>query len=143
MTTIADVLKRKGSRVISVRAAETVISVAKVLAEKRIGAVVVEDSWMRPVGMFSERELVRAIALQGTGALHLSVSGLMSVPIKTCSPADTLDAAMTRMTMARIRHLPVLDGPLVGIVSIGDLVKHRLDEKALEAAVLLDLTRMR
>ena len=114
MTTIADVLKRKGCRVISVRAAETVISVAKVLAEKRIGAVVVEDSWMRPVGMFSERELVRAIALQGTGALHLSVSGFMSVPIKTCSPADTLDAAMTRMTMARIRHLPVLDGPLVG-----------------------------
>ena len=95
MTTIADVLKRKGSRVISVRAAETVISVAKVLAEKRIGAVVVEDSWMRPVGMFSERELVRAIALQGTSALHLSVSGFMSVPIKTGMAGERSPSAVT------------------------------------------------
>jgi CBS domain-containing protein len=144
MTTIGGVLRRKGSRVISVRAAQTVVAVGKILTEEGIGAVVVEDSWMRPEGMFSERDLVKAITMQGGAALNLSVSGFMSTPIKSCLPTDTVDAAMARMTTAHIRHLPVCyRGPLIGIVSIGDLVKYRLEEKALEAAVLLDLTRMR
>jgi CBS domain-containing protein len=94
--------------------------------------------------MFTDRDLVRAIALQGKGILHLSVSGFMRSPILSCLPTDTLDSAMERMTTARIRHFPVIrGGKLLGIASIEDLVKCRLNERALETAVLLDLTRMR
>jgi CBS domain-containing protein len=144
MMTIEAILKQKGSGVVTAKATDTALTVAKILADHRIGAVVVEDGWMRPVGMFTDRDLVKAIAAHGKGVLHLSVSGFMSSPIRSCLPTDTLDAAMERMTMARIRHFPVIrEGKLLGIVSIGDLVKYRLDERALEAAVLLDLTRMR
>jgi CBS domain-containing protein len=143
MMTIEELLKHKGSGVVTAKATDTILMVAKILADHRIGAVVVEDGWMRPVGMFADRDLVRAIAVQGKGVLHLSISGFMRSPIVSCLPTDTLDAAMARMTMARIRHFPVIrGGKLLGIVSIGDLVKCRLDERALEAAVLLDLTRM-
>ena len=76
-------------------------------------------------------------------ALTFPVEKLMSAPVVTCRPTDQVETAMAAMTMAKIRHLPVVDdGQLVGIVSIGDLVKHRLDEKALEANVLLDIARL-
>ena len=76
--------------------------------------------------------------------LDRAVRELMTTPVMTCASTDAVDAMLARMTMNRIRHLPVVDdGRLVGIVSIGDLVHHRLDEKELEASVLLDLTRMR
>ena len=99
---------------------------------------------MRPVGMFSERDVVNAIAEYGTAALDMTVGSLMTSPIMSCRLSDRVEAAMAKMTLAKIRHLPVIkDGELIGIVSIGDLVKHRLDEKELEAHVMLDLTRMR
>jgi CBS domain-containing protein len=114
------------------------------LAEHRIGALVVEDRWMKPVGIFSERDFINAIARNGAAVLGFDVQQLMSTPIISCRSSDRMDAALATMTTARIRHLPVLDdGELKGIVSIGDLVKHRLDEKELEASVLLEISRMR
>ena len=142
--TIFEILKKKGRQIIKVRLNDTVLSVVGKLSEHRIGAVVVEDDWMRPVGIFSERDFVEAVAKFGAEALTRPAKSLMSAPIISCRPTDDVDDAMSKMTLARIRHLPVMeDGALLGIVSIGDLVKHRLDEKALEAAVLLDLSRMR
>lgn len=141
---IANILHQKGHQVVKASSADTVISAVRSFAEQRIGAVVVEDSWMRPVGMFSERDVVNAIAEYGTAALDMTVGSLMTSPIMSCRLSDRVEAAMAKMTLAKIRHLPVIkDGELIGIVSIGDLVKHRLDEKELEAHVLLDLTRMR
>jgi CBS domain-containing protein len=141
---IKDILRHKGHDVVRVRTAETVLSAVRKLADQKIGALVVESDRMRPVGIFSERDFVNAVAEHGATALAMSVESLMSAPIVSCRPSDRVEAAMATMTLAKIRHLPVMeDGALLGIVSIGDLVKHRLDEKMLEADVLLDLARMR
>jgi CBS domain-containing protein len=139
---ISDVLRGKGHQVVRVRTTDTVQTAVRLLSEKRIGAVVVEDAWMRPAGIFSERDFVNASAKDGALVLALPVEKLMSAPLITCRLTDHVETALAAMTMAKIRHLPVTDGSqLVGIVSIGDLVKHRLDEKALEANVLLDIAR--
>ncbi|HTB41998.1 MAG TPA: CBS domain-containing protein [Acetobacteraceae bacterium] len=141
---ISDVLRGKGHHVVTVQATDPVHSAVRKLAEHNIGALVVEDQWMKRVGVFSERDFVNAIADHGAAALELQVQALMSAPIVTCRSADRIDAALATMTVGRIRHLPVIDGgALKGIVSIGDLVKHRLDEKELEASVLLEISRMR
>jgi CBS domain-containing protein len=140
---ISDVLHTKGHSVVKVRTTDTVQAVVRKLADERIGAVIVEDQWMRHAGIFSERDFVNAVAEHGAQALTFPVEKLMSAPVVTCRPGDRVETAMAAMTMAKIRHLPVVDGKqLVGIVSIGDLVKHRLDEKALEANVLLDIARL-
>jgi CBS domain-containing protein len=140
---ISDVLRAKGHRVVTVRTSDTVQTAVRKLAEERIGAVVVEDQWMRHAGIFSERDFLNAVAEHGAQVLTFSVEKLMSAPLVTCRPSDKVETAMAAMTMAKIRHLPVVDnGQLVGIVSIGDLVKNRLDEKALEANVLLDIARL-
>ena len=98
---------------------------------------------MKPVGIFSERDFINAVARNGGDVLGFEVQQLMSTPILTCRPSDRIEAVLATMTMARIRHLPVIeDNELKGIVSIGDLVKHRLDEKELEASVLRDIQRM-
>jgi CBS domain-containing protein len=141
---ISDVLRVKGSHVQTVQQTNTVASVVRILAEKGLGAVIVEDRWAKLAGIFSERDLVRALSNRGADALNLEVRELMTTAVITCSPTDRVDAVLARMTMHRIRHLPVMtDGRLAGIVSIGDLVHSRLDEKELEAGVLLDIARMR
>jgi CBS domain-containing protein len=141
---ISDILEHKGTHVVKAAPTDTVQSAVGLLAKHRIGAVVVEDAKMHPVGIFSERDFVNAAARHGVGALGMTLDALMSTRIVSCAPSERVETAMATMTRARIRHLPVIDHDrLVGIVSIGDLVKHRLDEKALEADVLLDLTRMR
>jgi CBS domain-containing protein len=140
---ISDVLHGKGHQVVKVRTTDTVETAVRRLAEHRIGALVVEDQWMKHTGIFSERDLVNALAKYGATALTFQVEKLMSAPVVTCRLSDRVDTAMAAMTMAKIRHLPVVDGgQLIGIVSIGDLVKNRLDEKALEANVLLDIARL-
>ena len=140
---VADVLHSKGPEVVKVRPADSVVLAVRKLAEHRIGALVVENQWMKLVGIFSERDFVNAIARDGAVALGFEVHQLMSSPIISCRSSDRIDAALAAMTLAKVRHLPVIDdGRLRGIVSIGDLVKHRLDEKELEASVLLDLSRM-
>ena len=140
---ISDVLHGKGHKVVKVRTTDSVHTAVRRLADERIGAVVVEDQWMRHIGIFSERDFVNAIAKYGAESLTFTVERLMSAPVVTCRATDRVETAMAAMTMAKIRHLPVLeDGQLIGIVSIGDLVKHRLDETALEANVLLDIARL-
>ena len=141
---ISDVLRTKGHHVAKVRTADTVALAVSKLAENRIGALVVEDQWMHLAGIFSERDFVNAIAQDGAAVLGFDVQQLMSSPVISCRSSDRIDAALATMTLAKVRHLPVIDdGVLKGIVSIGDLVKHRLDEKELEANVLLELSRMR
>lgn len=141
---ISDVLQSKGHRVEKVRSNEKVAEAVRRLSEHRIGALVVEDQSMRTVGIISERDFTNAVARQGAAALTRLVSDLMSSPVITCALTDRVDAVLAKMTVARIRHVPVVDnGKLVGIVSIGDLVKRRLEEKELEANVLLDLARLR
>ncbi|MGH7050181.1 MAG: CBS domain-containing protein [Acetobacteraceae bacterium] len=141
---ISDVLGVKGRTVVTASANDGVREVVGRLSANRIGAVVVQDQWMHPVGVFSERDLINAVAAHGAAALDLQVRDLMSAPIISCRSSDRVDAVLTTMTLHKIRHVPVIDGEaLDGIVSIGDLVKHRLDEKELEANVLLDITRMR
>src|SRR5262249_35738847 len=133
---ISDVLRVKGREVVRIQARDNVGIAVHQLAERRIGALVVEDSWRKPVGIFSERDFIKAVARDGAAALGYEVRQLMTSPIMSCRSSDRLDAALATMTLARIRHLPVIDdGELKGIVSIGDLVKHRLDEKELEASV--------
>lgn len=141
---IADVLSVKGRAVVTASVSDGVREVVARLSANRIGAVVVEDQWMHPVGVFSERDFINAVAAHGASALDLQVRDLMSAPIISCRSSDRIDAVLATMTLHKIRHVPVIDGEaLDGIVSIGDLVKHRLDEKELEANVLLDITRMR
>ncbi len=140
---IPDILRDKPSRVVKVTSKDTVLTAVTRMAEHRIGAVIVEDQWMKLAGIFSERDFVNATAKHGAEALTFPVEKLMTTSLITCRPDDRVETVMATMTMAKIRHLPVLDkGALVGIVSIGDLVKHRLDEKALEANVLLDIARL-
>ena len=141
---ISDVLQKKGSDVLRVVASDSVTSAVKKLSERRIGAVVVEDRWMKLVGIFSERDLLNALAQRGPQVLDGQVQELMTSPVTTCRSSDRIDAALAMMTMKRIRHLPVVnDGELKGMISIGDLVKYRLDEKELESSVLLQISRMR
>jgi CBS domain-containing protein len=140
---ISDVLKIKGHNVVKTHPTDSVAFAVRKLSEHRIGALVVVDRWMKPVGIFSERDFINAAARDGAEVLGFEVQQLMSSPIISCRSADRLDAVLATMTLARIRHLPVIeDDELKGIVSIGDLVKHRLDEKELEANVLLEISRM-
>jgi len=141
---ISDVLHIKGREVVRVQSTDRVLDAVKILSERRIGAVVVEDQWMKLVGIFSERDLLNAVARRGASALDCQVNELASTHVLTCGSSDRIDAALGLMTMRRIRHLPVVDdGELSGMVSIGDLVKYRLDEKELEANTLLEISRMR
>ena len=141
---VSDVLRTKGHHVVKIHPTESVEAAVRKLAEHRIGALVVEDRWMKPVGIFSERDFINAVGRDGAAVLGFEVQQLMSKPMLICRSSDRVDAVLATMTTARIRHLPVIENrELEGIVSIGDLVKHRLDEKELEASVLLDISRMR
>ena len=142
--TIQDILSRKGRQVVTVRPTETVLATVRTLTEKRIGAVIVEDDHLKPAGIFTERDFAKAVSAHGASALDMHIGKLMSSPIISVVPSDTVEHAMALMTRAKIRHLPVMrDGALLGLVSIGDLVRQRLQDKELEAGVLLDLARIR
>jgi CBS domain-containing protein len=136
---IAQILAGKGSDVISTRPEATVAAVARLLKEKRIGAVVVLDGDARLCGIISERDLARGLAEHGAGLLDMQVAALMTRGVVTCAPEDDLRTLMQRMTDGRFRHLPVVkDGRLSGIISIGDVVKHRLLELETETHMLQD-----
>ena len=140
---ISDILRTKGQTVVTVRPDQTVKDAVERLAEHRIGALVVLDG-LKPVGIFSERDLVNRLAKNGARAYQFEVRELMSSPIISGTPTDTIDETLQLMTKRRIRHLPILvNDELVGVVSLGDLVKIRFEEKELEAGVLLDRARMR
>ncbi len=136
--TIAAILQGKGGAVTAIDPACSVADAVARLAEARIGAMpVIEDD--RVIGVFSERDVIAALAGGQEGALDRPVSSAMTAPAVTVAPGDSVLAALSLMTRRRIRHLPVLDGErLVGIVSIGDLVKYRIDRIEAEAAAMRD-----
>jgi CBS domain-containing protein len=141
---ISDITATKGRKVATVLPSDSVRHAVNLLAERRIGAVVVEDRWQHLAGIFSERDLVRLLGESGPAALDHEVGNVMTRSVITCRPHDAIDDILSVMTMNKVRHIPVMDeGKLSGIVSIGDLVHFRLTEKAQEAAVLLDIARMR
>jgi CBS domain-containing protein len=136
---IADILDTKGSTVHSVLPWLTVSEVVERLDTLGIGAVLVCDEPSSIKGIVSERDIVRALRKHGAGLLTMPVSEVMTRYVQTANPDETVAHAMARMTSGRYRHLPVLDnGKLVGMVSIGDLVKHRVREMELETGVLRD-----
>lgn len=126
---ISEVLRRKGNQVVTIRADATVGDLVQLLAEHGIGAVVVTDEADAPAGIVSERDVVRRLHEAGPDYLSSAVSAIMTADVYTCSPEDEVEAVARDLTERRIRHLPVLvDGRLAGIVSIGDIVKQRIDE---------------
>jgi len=126
---VTEVLRRKGSSVVTIAPDRRVREVLGLLAEHRIGAVVVADDGVRVDGIVRERDVVRRLHADGDRILDGAVSAIMTVEVYTCGPQDELDGLMAVMTERRIRHLPVLvDGRLAGLVSIGDVVKHRIAE---------------
>ena len=113
--------------------------VALITGGKRIGAVVVTDKSGHIAGIVSERDIVHALAKEGVECLDRPVSEIMTREVLTCTAGDTIDELMSRMTARRCRHLPVVsDGGLAGIISIGDVVKHRLHELQIEQTALRD-----
>ncbi len=136
---VSEILKTKGADVTTTGPAETVAATARLLNVKRIGALLVRDAKDNVIGVISERDIIHGIAVHGERALDMQVRELMTSEVISCKPADTISAVMKTMTLRRFRHLPVIDeGELKGIISIGDVVKYRLEETELEARVLRD-----
>ena len=135
--TIAAILKQKGRHVSGVAASTTVAEVAQELAAKRIGAVLVMDTTDQILGILSERDIVSSLAANGAATLEMTASQLMTRTVKTASPRTTVAEAMGIMTTGRFRHLPVVeDGVLLGIISIGDVVKARIMQQEHEVDTL-------
>ncbi len=134
---VEHILRSKGADVFAVAGATSVKDAIDLLSDKNIGAVVVKDETGRVAGIFSERDVVRRLKSEGAGVLARPVSDCMTSDPVTCTMETTLDQLMTDMTNRRIRHIPVIDGgQLAGIVSIGDVVKRKIDNAEREAAML-------
>ena len=133
MTTVAAILKHKGYQVTTVEPTATIAQVADVLAEHRIGAALVIDAAEQLLGILSERDIVRSLAANGARTLEMTAGQLMTRALQVAHPETTVAQAMTMMTVGRFRHLPVMDGDaLVGLISIGDVVKARIMEQESE-----------
>jgi CBS domain-containing protein len=136
---VTNLLATKGHEVATISQERSVIDAIALLKERGIGALVVTGKKAPLVGIFSERDIVRALAASGAKALTLKVSELMSHDVVTCNESTELNDLMTTMTERRIRHVPVVDdGHLTGLISIGDVVKARLDELESDKKSLLD-----
>jgi len=136
---IAEILRRKGNQVATVTPGTTVRELLATLAEHNIGAVVVSPGDGRIAGIASERDVVRGLHEYGPALLNAPVSDVMTTRVRTCAPEDHVDSLRSVMTDHRVRHLPVVhDGRVVGIVSIGDVVKSALDELVTERQLLVD-----
>ena len=136
---VADILNAKGTEVFTTGPAETVEATARLLNVRRIGAVLVRDGKDNVIGVISERDIIHGVAVNGARALDMEVRDLMTSEVVSCKPTDTISEVMRVMTTHRFRHLPVMeDGALKGMVSIGDVVKYRLEETEMEARVLRD-----
>jgi CBS domain-containing protein len=138
---IEHILAEKGHTVITVEPERTLLETARLLTEKRIGAVVVGDADHPVLGIISERDIARAVGQRGAAALDEAVSQNMTTKLVTCTRSYTVSNLMELMTDQRIRHVPVVeDGRLSGIISIGDIVKHRLAELEAERRAMHDYT---
>ena len=137
--TIAAILKTKGGEVISLRPDTTVSDAVALFTDRRIGAAPVLDAGGAVQGIFSERDVLHSLHRRGPEALQARVGDVMTAPVVTVAPDQPVIAALSLMTQRRIRHLPVINaGRLVGFVSIGDLVKHRIDQIEADAAAMRD-----
>lgn len=138
---VREILAAKGRRVVTIRPDATISTLIHRLALERIGALVVSEDGARLDGIVSERDIIHALADRGADLLapDVPVAEIMTRHVTTCAPEDTVKSVMQVMTQRRIRHLPVCEGGrLVGIISIGDAVKSRVEEVELEANVLRD-----
>jgi CBS domain-containing protein len=136
--TVQQILKVKGdSPVVTVPSTASLSEVAQVLSARRIGAVVVSDDGTHPLGILSERDIVRELGRRGVSCMSDLVTGVMTAKLVTCTRADRVTEVMQKMTDGRFRHMPVMEGErMVGFISIGDVVKSRLDELAMEKDAL-------
>jgi CBS domain-containing protein len=131
------ILAAKGGDTISIEPTADLAAAAKLLSKHRIGAVVITGAGGRLAGILSERDIVRAMAKHGVDALAVSVAQVMTRNVMTCGENDSIADIMERMTAGKFRHLPVLrDGQLIGVVSIGDVVKQRVGEIEQDAEAL-------
>ena len=136
---VASILKSKGKNVVTTRPDAKIAEVVRELKDERIGALVVSEDKIEVLGIISERDIVRGLADHGLDLLDMRVDELMTREVFTCAPTDRTSKLMAKITERRIRHLPVIEnGALCGIVSIGDVVKVRLDEIESEANALRD-----
>ena len=134
---VSAILKQKGRGITTARPTVTLMEVANKLAAKRIGAIVIVGAGGEVAGIISERDIIRALSMHGPDCLGLPVSQSMTKKVVTCQETDALHELMAMMTERRFRHLPVVtDGALVGIVSIGDVVKHYVVEMQTEATAI-------
>lgn len=136
---VKSILSAKGSDVATVSPTATVAEAANILAERKIGALVVTGAGGRITGIISERDIVRCLASHGAAVLQLPLTEVMTRKVVTCAPNDTVSVIMELMTAGKFRHLPVTEeGALVGIISIGDVVKYRLTELEFEKDAMRD-----
>ena len=137
--TVKAILSVKGTEVLTIEPTTSLAAAAKLLAERKIGALVVTGPDQRVVGIVSERDIVQELAAHGPAALDLALTKVMTRKVTTCSASDTISSVMERMTAGKFRHLPVIEqGRLAGLVSIGDVVKYRLHEMEREQSALRD-----
>ncbi|MCB2102989.1 MAG: CBS domain-containing protein [Rhodobacterales bacterium] len=136
---VRDILDGKGSHIASTQPDITVEAAVRSLGEEKVGALVVVEPSGKLCGIISERDVVRRLAASGSGALQAKVADVMTCEVMTCTPDDSVEHLMALMTQNRFRHLPVLEHDrLVGVVSIGDVVKSRLQDLEQETSVLRD-----
>jgi CBS domain-containing protein len=137
--TVAIILAAKGRDLVTIEPGASLAEAVRLLADRRIGAALILGADRRIVGIISERDIVRALAEGGAGALDQPVSGTMTRKVETCNESETVSSIMERMTAGKFRHMPVVDqGRLVGVISIGDVVKHRLHEMESESVAMRD-----
>jgi CBS domain-containing protein len=135
--TVKAIVSRKGSDVVTIEPTADLAAAVKLLSERHIGAVVVTAPDRRVAGILSERDIVHALARRGPAVLGETVQAVMTRKVITCALGDTVGAIMEHMTSGKFRHLPVIEGGrLAGIISIGDVVKYRLEEVARESEAL-------
>jgi CBS domain-containing protein len=137
--TVKAILSKKGTDVLTIEPTKNLAAAASLLAEHAIGALVVTGPDRRIVGIVSERDIVQELAAHGPASLELPLTDVMTRRVMTCTMSDTISSVMERMTQGKFRHLPVVEqGRLTGIVSIGDVVKYRLQEMEREQSALRD-----
>lgn len=139
MLRVRDILAAKGDKVVTAKPFSAIKTIAQILKVENIGALVVTEDGNAVAGIVSERDIVHGLTVHGPRLGDMTVGDIMTREALTCSPEDSVKEVMATMTRRRVRHLPVLrNGRLAGLISIGDVVKSRLDEAELETSVMRD-----
>ena len=135
--TVPAILADKGNTVIAGKPGDTLQQISSILAENRIGAIIIKETDGKVCGIASERDVVRQVAALGENALKATIDSCMTRKVISCNPGNTIDEVMAIMTKNKFRHLPVMDGGrLLGIISIGDVVKRKIEQAEREAEEL-------